>query len=943
MVSSFNCIERPLSRLFYRYGRFVSLHPLPFIAVPLLITAISSIGFLDLRPLTDAIYLFTPKTAPSKMERQIIHNNWPLHNKNYIPGRAVTQVRESQVIVVAKDGGNILERPYSDAVRELDLYIQQQITVNYNGTTYNYSQLCLEWHSSGCPGNKHIHIISDLYNHGLNITYPTTRFGSSSGYVGSALGGVKLTYGPNDTIYLVSAKAWFMIYHLKFYPNSVSYISGLWEQSFQEHLQRYPPNPYISVTYFHSQTLAEELERNADSLIPRFVVAFTILVLFSVLCSITFIDGTLYVDWTLSKPVLSFLGVLNAGMGIITGIGITNFLGMPFNDIVGVMPFLLVAVGTDNMFLMVAAVRKTNRAYPVHRRIGECMSDAAISILITALTDALSFGVGTITSIPAVQIFCVYTCVAISVTFFYQITFFCALLSLATEWEAAGLHCIWLRPTVPESLTASTSIWNRLFRLGSRAVPNALDVKKNLREPAASYFFRNWFAPVLMHPVIHGLVIFWILVYWGISVYGCLQLREGLEPVNLLVSDSYAIPHYRNLEKYFWQYGFPLQVVVNNAPDLRNPEERLRIKKMVHTFATTNHSIGDEGVQFWLNEMELYYENEVGMNIIDSAFYGMVEHFISAHSHDIWSEDILWERDKNNETRIKSFRFLIGMKNIVKTHQQQDATFLFREVASWYPTYNVTTFCPLWLFTDQYAIIAPNTIQNIVIALIVMIVIAVILIPQPLCSLWVAVSIASIDLGVIGFMTLWEVNLDAISMITIIMSIGFSVDYTAHITYGYVISDEVDPRKRVCMALGALGWPLTQGACSTILAVVVLADTPAYMITTFFKTVFLSITLGLLHGLVFLPVMLSLFVRGCCILGAQEESKERTTKKRMISSVVSPNDSNVNEDDDVQPYGRYSIYLSRVSSLDNTQSNTAEKSILPPVPKQSSHTIHYPL
>lgn len=72
-------------------------------------------------------------------------------------------------------------------------------------------------------------------------------------------------------------------------------------------------------------------------------------------------------------------------------------------------------------------------------------------------------------------------------------------------------------------------------------------------------------------------------------------------------------------------------------------------------------------------------------------------------------------------------------------------------------------------------------------------------------------------------------------MITIIMSIGFSVDYSAHITYGYVISTESTAEKRVKTALGTLGWPVTQGAMSTILAVVVLADIPAYMIVTFFK------------------------------------------------------------------------------------------------------------
>lgn len=56
-------------------------------------------------------------------------------------------------------------------------------------------------------------------------------------------------------------------------------------------------------------------------------------------------------------------------------------------------------------------------------------------------------------------------------------------------------------------------------------------------------------------------------------------------------------------------------------------------------------------------------------------------------------------------------------------------------------------------------------------------------------------------------------------MITIIMSIGFSVDYSAHITYGYVISQEKIPSDRIRSALAALGWPLTQGAISTILAV----------------------------------------------------------------------------------------------------------------------------
>lgn len=41
------------------------------------------------------------------------------------------------------------------------------------------------------------------------------------------------------------------------------------------------------------------------------------------------------------------------------------------------------------MFLMVAAVKRTCRALTVEQRLGECMADAAVSILITALTGFL--------------------------------------------------------------------------------------------------------------------------------------------------------------------------------------------------------------------------------------------------------------------------------------------------------------------------------------------------------------------------------------------------------------------------------------------------------------------------------------------------------------------------------------------------------------------------
>uniref|UniRef100_A0A0K0DJT9 MMPL domain-containing protein n=1 Tax=Angiostrongylus cantonensis TaxID=6313 RepID=A0A0K0DJT9_ANGCA len=49
----------------------------------------------------------------------------------------------------------------------------------------------------------------------------------------------------------------------------------------------------------------------------------------------------------------------------------------------------------------------------------------------------------------------------------------------------------------------------------------------------------------------------------------------------------------------------------------------------------------------------------------------------------------------------------------------------------------------------------------------------------------VVISITSICLGIVAYLHLWGVRLDAVSLISILMSVGFSVDYSAHVCYHY--------------------------------------------------------------------------------------------------------------------------------------------------------------
>lgn len=60
------------------------------------------------------------------------------------------------------------------------------------------------------------------------------------------------------------------------------------------------------------------------------------------LFSLNFVPGMNVLDWVVSKPLLALVGVINAGMSVATTIGLLSLCRYVYNDIVAVMPFLVV-------------------------------------------------------------------------------------------------------------------------------------------------------------------------------------------------------------------------------------------------------------------------------------------------------------------------------------------------------------------------------------------------------------------------------------------------------------------------------------------------------------------------------------------------------------------------------------------------------------------------
>lgn len=120
----------------------------------------------------------------------------------------------------------------------------------------------------------------------------------------------------------------------------------------------------------------------------------------------------------------------------------------------------------------------------------------------------------------------------------------------------------------------------------------------------------------------------------------------------------------------------------------------------------------------------------------------------------------------------------------------------------------------------------------------------------------IAFIITSICFTLVGFISWWGADLDPVTMVDVLLATGFSVDYTAHIAHQYYVKTGT-PQERIARSLHDMFTPMMQAGISTILCMLPLIFVPTYAIVAFAKTVFVVVGLGLLHGLFYIPILVT--------------------------------------------------------------------------------------
>ncbi|KAK3680795.1 niemann-Pick type C-related protein 1 [Vermiconidia calcicola] len=660
-------------------------------------------------------------------------------------------------------------------------------------------------------------------------------------------------------------------------------------------------------------SLEQELNKSANTDAKIIIISYIVMFIYA---SLALGSTTVTLSMVLQNPIaalvqskfmLGVVGILIVLMSVAASVGLFAATGLKATLIIAeVIPFLVLAVGVDNIFLIVHEFERVNISHAdesVADRIARALGRMGPSILLSATTETVAFALGSAVGMPAVRNFAAYAAGAVFINAILQVTMFVSVLALNQERVEAGradcFPCIKLHRGVNSSMPN-----------GYGGAPfSGIE-----EEGFLTRFVRKYYAPAILGNKARVAIITIFLGFFAAGIALLPDMQLGLDQRIAIPSDSYLIKYFDDLYDYF-DAGAPVYFVTREVNvTQRRPQQELCGKfgacdkfSLANVLEGERRRPGDsfiaDSTASWIDDFFFWLDPKNSKCCVDGdkpcfadrdppwdlTMRGLPKgeeftYYVQRWLNALPSEDCPIAGKAGygdavvvdyNHTTIAASHFRTAHTPLTSQEDFINAYAAARRIAKEINDNNddieVFPYSKFYIFFDQYASIVDLSTALVGTALAFILLIVSVLLGSLATGIVVTFTVAMIVVDIVGTMALAGVSLNAVSLVNIIICVGIGVEFCAHIARAFTIpSTSILERAhskfrgkeaRAWAALVNVGGSVFSGITITkLLGVFVLAFTRSKIFEIYYFRVWLALVLwAALHALVFLPVALSFF------------------------------------------------------------------------------------
>jgi predicted RND superfamily exporter protein len=693
-------------------------------------------------------------------------------------------------------------------------------------------------------------------------------------------------------------------------------VAEEFENSYQEYVEVFSPAATgVEVSGF-SKFFQQSSIRNTfafDGILT--VVSYLLITLYA-----SFVLSN-FKDPVRSRSRLGVLTVFVVGLSVVSSFGICMGLGAPFSLVVNSVIFVVLGIGVDDSFVVLEFLEKESilGTDPVWR-IPNALANAGGSITLTSITDFAAFLAGSATIIPALQSFSQFAATTIMVDFLLQVTVFVAFVKWDDDRIEAGIPACPCgspfssqidsvksqRMVVPiletmttdektPQVTSDGPLDRSSLALGNEGKPSLSDgtnsqeaksdhpsgvsnessmpsalseeyVTKGIdrtkeiavgKRPANDSFTRRlvteYLPRVILQPFGKICVLACTAGLIAASCVGITRLELDFQYSWFVPSNTPAYDALQINIDYFTGEFIPVFLYTQEADYFT---QRSNMINLCSDFAANSYVV-EASVNCWMirwDEAEGGIPSSSGYGSA-AAFYGNLSAYINGRGAQ-FKENINWNTEMTAVLATKTFAQFDKIGSANGNIRSMEST---REtVAPYKESLGAMVFSPPFVFWEGLAVVYYETIRNIIITLVVVYLVCIIFLADIWAATLCGMMIVLIDVCLLGFLHWFGMHMNVVTSINLLLALGLTVDYSAHLAHAYMHSPGETKDVRMRSALEKIGVSIFNGGMTTFVSIFALAAATSYVFQVFFKCFVLIIFFGLYFGMVVLPVVFSL-------------------------------------------------------------------------------------